>query len=338
MRVVIVDAGGSAERDQTSYPSSLGRPISSRTAGSVRAMEPLARLAVADLVSVTRALSESLDAHSEGLDRLDARDGLGGDTGSNLSATLAALTSELDRLGAVSSPTAWADSVRRVVEAGGVGRAGRSLLAFLEGFASVAATRDSLDGTAVALGIEAGAEQMGGQTSSTAGGNPMMSVADAASAAALACVDAGERLPAVVIAAADAALDRLESDAAESEYADEGGVDPGSAGLCVAFDVLVAVVHGDPLDVVGPDDDAVRARTRPADPLYTFSCSVEIDAGKLSRMAEALGAVAHPLDVTIEGDVARVEAGVDDLGALIEAVCSFGRPRAVVVEDRRSRA
>lgn len=300
-------------------------------------MESLTQLDCSDLVAITRDLAVGLSAHSAGIDRLDVWGSADGDTGSNLAAAAHAMTASLDAAPAMAVLAHWADAIRGADLTTTTGRSGALLTAFLRAVAAETVNRDVLGPTAVALAFEAGAEAM---STESAPPSPMVAVADAAAIAALRVADADGVLSAVVTAAADAALDALEGAASHEALEREGVVDAGAAGMCVLFDVIVGHVTDEPLAMAPPGDPTHADQHWAPTPHFTLRCRLELDDSALDIdvFRSTLESVADVVElVPVEAARVDVRASTDDLGPLIEAACTAGRPVRVRIEDHRIR-
>ena len=284
--------------------------------------------------------------HAPALDRLDGRDGSleGGGAGSELLEVLTAASRA-----ATGAPTSTGlpvvlDLAARAASEAGRHAAGRGLAIVLGGFAESSRNADRLDAERFALGLELAAERLAPADDGAHAGC-LPAVVAAAADAALGALDAGADLTDLVIAAADDGLVELESGpVANPVLVERGVVDAAAGGFLLVLDALASVLTGEPLPAppldpigeAGPSPDgsgssAVR---------YRVSCSVEPDEGCGIESASWLESVWFEL-----GELERFDPTgsrwalslvTGEPGRAIEVLCEVGRPRDLRVAPVRA--
>ena len=292
--------------------------------------EPLTELSTADLVVILGRTAEAMRAHAPGLDAIDVVPAPDGDTGANLAVTAVSLAASA---AGATSIAALAGSLVTAAPSAARGLSGRLFAEFTAGWADAVRNSDRIDAERFALGLEAGAERARAAVPRPIEGT-MLSVIDAAVAAALGVLDAGGLLSEVVVAANDGGLDALERTAEQlPALLAAGVVDAGAAGWLVWLDAVVAHVLGDdgvadevPEQPVGDDGEArwdIRFRIR------CDAAAAETLGGVLASLGDVTS-----LERTDPSDgLWSVAVAADDIGAVIEAALSVGRPVEIAVND-----
>ena len=300
--------------------------------------------------------ADALAAHAGALDRLDVVPRPDGDTGRNLASSARLVAVALAEARCRDLTTA-SDVMRRAttsIPADVSGISGSLLGAFLRGTTEVTRNLDAIDPMALAMAFEAGADAMSSWAESSLDAvlpGSMVTVVHAVTAAALVAADDGLALAEVAVRAADAGLDALEHTPELSpELAEAGVVDAGAAGFLVLLDVLVAVIHGEELEVEAyefddgaGDDDSEWGR-------YVVGLDLETTARGAEQLSTVWATLGESVSIVPEGAIdpegasgpdgvcrpTRWTAQVvtDEIGAVIEAAISFGRPSGIVVADR----
>ena len=146
----------------------------------------------------------------------------------------------------------------------------------LAGVAEAMRNADHLDGACLAIGLELATERLAGADDGSHAGC-LPAVLAAAADAALGAVDNGAALPDVLIAAAEEGLVELESGPVNNpDLVRRGVVDPAAAGLLLVLDVFTGVVTDEPLPVppaAPPSPPAVGAHR------YRVACRIEPHEG-----------------------------------------------------------
>jgi hypothetical protein len=254
-------------------------------------------------------------------------DGGGNGVGADLSRTLAAAVEGVDAVnGMASVADALASGARRVAK----GQAGRGLVTLLESLAESLRNADRLDAERFAIGLELAAERLAPDDDGSHAGC-LPAVVAAAADAALAAFDDGADLGDVVIAAADDGLAELESGPlANPELVERGVVDAPAAGFLLVLDVLASVITGEPLPAPPAEPTGPPAALVGSVPTYRVSCRLEPAEGVGIESADWLEALWREL-----GRLDRYEAFgpawemslvTSDPGRAVEALFGLGRP------------
>lgn len=206
------------------------------------------------------------------------------------------------------------------------------LAEFMAGWTDAVRNADRVDAERFALALEAGAERARGSVRRPIEGT-MLTVMDAAADRALAVIDAGGSLAEVLMAANDGGLDALELTSGQlPELAAAGVVDAGAAGWLVWLDVVLAHVCGD-------DDPVADLGSRPdggAGPRWAIRFRIRCDrpsADRLGGVFESLGDLGGFDPIDEQAGLWSVVVLADDIGAVIEAALSAGRPFDIRVDQ-----
>ena len=174
----------------------------------------------------------------------------------------------------------------------------------------------------------------------------ILSVGDAAAAAAETALKSGSELYAVVTAALSAARDALAATTAQLPALERAGVvDAGGAGYVLLLEALERVVSGgaDPAphpleDLVparpewAPPSHAVEPEERTGGPAYeVMYLLADADEEAVAGLRDRLDALGDSVLVVGSHDLWNVHAHVDDAGAAIEAGVEAGRPHRIRV-------
>jgi uncharacterized protein len=294
-----------------------------------------------EYLAALRSTAAVLEDHAAALDRLDAVDswddpdpepagraaapapeGPGTDLARTLDRACVADEGSADFASLCSS---LADGARAAAH----GVSGRRLARFLAGAAEALRNVDRLDGTRMALALEAGAERLAlADDGAHPGGLP--AVVAASADAALAASDDGAALGDVLVSAADAGLAELEQGPlVDPHLAERGTVDAAAAGFLLVLDSLASVVTGEPLPAAPHDEPTVPAAP-PGARRYRIRCALTPAGGADPEAAAELEALLHELGAIAgfhgAGDVWSVEITTAHPGAAVEAIVGFGRP------------
>ena len=305
------------------------------------ASPPVDGLRPIEYLAALRSTAAVLEDHAAALDRLDAveswddpgpdptgepvapaQDGPGTDLARTLARACAAADGSADFASLCSS---LADGARAAAH----GVSGRRLARFLAGSAEALRNADRLDGTRMALALEAGAERLAlADDGAHPGGLP--AVVAASADAALAAADDGASLGDVLVSAADAGLAELEQGPlVDPRLAERGTVDAAAAGFLLVLDSLASVVTGEPLPAAPRDEPAVPSAP-PGARRYQIRCALTPTGGPDPEAAADLEVVLHELGDIIgfhgAGDLWSIELTTPHPGATVEAVVGFGRP------------
>jgi DAK2 domain fusion protein YloV len=301
------------------------------------------------------ALARLLQVHQATINRLNVFPVPDGDTGTNMSLTVEAVVAEI---GAPEDVAEGATAMRAVCDAishgslmGARGNSGVILCQVLRGIAGsfTEEHREQLGPRELADGLASGAKAAREAVLRPAEGT-ILSVADAAAAAATSAAEAGVGLVEVLEAARAGSVVALWRTPDQLPVlAQAGVVDAGGAGLVLLYDALLQAVDGR----LPPDELEL-----PPDVVATLSSS-SLDPGNgrshgESALAELRYEVMYLLHAPDEAMPAfkQVWAGIgdsivvvggdglwnchihtDDIGAAIEAALDAGRPRDIRVTD-----
>ena len=296
-------------------------------------VEQLHRIAAGTLRDLFRLAADALGDHAAGIDQLNIFPTANHDTGTNMARAFNAVATAVEELPERCDLTTMAAVITRLTAALPRGRSAALLHQLLGGFAEVMRNQDQLDALRFALALEAGSEQAARSVPRVVEGT-MVTVAQVAATAALACADADGTLAQVTEAAASAALDALERTPGQIDVLGEAGVvDAGAAGWVVVLEVVAARVSGE--EPTDPDDDEVdHSNDVPA--RYHVSMRVDCDdvgAGRLASVWSSLGERVEIVADEVEPAVVIASVATDDIGAVIEAALTVGRPRGISVRD-----
>lgn len=205
---------------------------------------------------------------------------------------------------------------------------GAQLAGFLGGAGDALRNADRVEGTRLALALEAGAERV---TEGDDGAHPgsLLAVMSAAADGALDASDAGSDLVEVLVSAAEAGLVELEQGpVADAKLSESGTVDGAAAGFLLVLDSLAAFVSGDPLPEpprldpqpaptpsAGSPRFDVRGRITPPDPGVELAADLEVVIHELSERSSLERA----------GGQWIVDATTTLPGAVVEAMSGAGR-------------
>lgn len=205
---------------------------------------------------------------------------------------------------------------------------GAQLAGFLGGAGDALRNADRVEGTRLALALEAGAERV---TEGDDGAHPgsLLAVMSAAADGALDASDAGSDLVEVLVSAAEAGLVELEQGpVADAKLSESGTVDGAAAGFLLVLDSLAAFVSGDPLPEpprldreppktpsAGAARFAVSGRITPPDPGVELAADLEVVIHELSERSSLERA----------GGQWIVDATTTLPGAVVEAMSGAGR-------------
>ena len=310
--------------------------------GSVRsASVPLAAFDADALRATVVVFRDALKDHRESINSLNVYPVPDGDTGTNMSLTLVAVTEELDGLAADADLVAVCAAVSHGSLMGARGNSGVIMSQILRGFAGIVRGRRDIDGPVFAEALAAAAMGAYGAV-----GNPVegtiLTVVREASEAAVAAAARGAGLVGVLDAA------RIEGGASLARtptllrvLADAGVVDAGGAGLLLLLDAALHVVDGRPVPepaVVTPPVEPVRPGgagpgSSVGDLRYEVMFLLDAADESVDGFKTAWGEVGDSI-VVVGGDgIFNCHIHCDDVGAAIECGIAVGRPHKIRVTD-----
>ncbi len=301
-------------------------------------MAQLASLAAGDVRTVVERFSDLLEAHREVINRLNVYPVPDGDTGTNMSLTVASVVHELH---VEPSPSTMAEVCQAVAHGSLMGARGNSgviLSQLLRGVAETLRDHEVVECTTLADALVR-ADRMARQAVVRPVEGTILSIARAAAEGAAGAED----LAGLVRAARDASRTALERTPEQlAVLAQAGVVDAGGAGLCLLFDALCNVVADDPLPEPPPVDQlAVHAPElagahhdgSTAELRYEVMYFLEAPDAAVGGFKDVWAGIGDSI-VVVGGDgLNTCHNHTDDVGASIEAALDDGRPRGIRVTD-----
>jgi DAK2 domain fusion protein YloV len=305
-------------------------------------MTSLTRLGAEDLRAVVLGYRDALDAHKEGINKLNVYPVPDGDTGTNMALTLAAVGEELatapDDLAAVCKAISHGSLM------GARGNSGVILSQILRGLAGVVADHGGFDGPSGAAALAAASSAAYDAVMRPVEGTILTVVREASEAALDAAGEAGD-LVAVLDAARTRGADALQrTPEMLPVLKDAGVVDAGGTGFLLLLDVLLHVADGrpvpEPVEVEGP----VFAEPLPghadagahgdvSDLRYEVMYFLEADDDSIPAFKDVWAGIGDSI-VVVGGDgIWNCHIHTDDIGASIEAAIDIGTPRKIRVTD-----
>ncbi|HUD69809.1 MAG TPA: DAK2 domain-containing protein [Acidimicrobiales bacterium] len=301
-------------------------------------MAQLASLSAGDVRTVVGRFGDLLDDYREVINRLNVYPVPDGDTGTNMSLTVASVVKELEGVPA-SSP--MADVCRAVSHGSLMGARGNSgviLSQLLRGIAETLRDHEEVLPATLADAL-AHADRMARQAVVRPVEGTILTISRAAADGA----HDAEDLTGLVRAARASARTALEHTPEQLPVlAQAGVVDAGGAGLCLLLDALCNVVAGDalpeapPLEripVHAPELVAVHDGGHDDSLRYEVMYFLETNDNALSAFKEVWAGIGDSI-VVVGGDgLFNCHIHTDDVGAAIEAALDVGRPRGIRVTD-----
>ncbi len=221
-------------------------------------MSQLATLAAGDVRTVVTCFADLLEAHREVINRLNVYPVPDGDTGTNMSLTVAAVVAELDAHDASLTMAEVCRAVSHGSLMGARGNSGVILSQLLRGVAETLRDHDEIDAGTLAAALEH-ADRLARQAVVRPVEGTILTISRAAAEGARGSTD----LCALAHGARDASRAALErTPELLPVLAQAGVVDAGGAGLCLLLDALCNVVAGDPLPEAPSVDHLAGARRR----------------------------------------------------------------------------
>ena len=305
-------------------------------------MTSLTRLGAEDLRAVVLGYRDALDAHKDGINKLNVYPVPDGDTGTNMALTVAAVADEL--AGAGHDLAAVCKAISHGSLMGARGNSGVILSQILRGMSSVVAEVGGFDGPSAAAALAAASRAAYEAVMRPAEGTILTVVREASEAAVTAAGD-GADLVSVLEAARLQGADALErTPDMLPVLKDAGVVDAGGAGFLLLLDVLLHVADGravpEPTEVDGP----ALAGPLPghgeggeqgdlSDLRYEVMYFLEADDDAMPAFKDVWAGIGDSI-VVVGGDgIWNCHIHTDDIGASIEAAIGIGMPRKIRVTD-----
>lgn len=301
-------------------------------------------LSGSELRSIFGATSLHLRASAKAVDAINVYPVPDGDTGSNMSATLAEAVDRARTLGEPASVSAVLASLARGALYGARGNSGVILAQALRGFANGAGQPEGFDARALADGLAEASRAAYAAVSKPKEGT-MLTVLRAAATAAVEAAGvlpgAGRDGPCVgVLATAVAAAEAAEAATIDQlpKLREAGVTDAGGEGICVILRGLIGAIRGVmPAAPPVPDRPIAMLGGHQAD-TFGFCAEFLIEAGDTPLDLQLLRAMASAdgnTSIVVVGDAAasRIHAHTADPDALLRSAESFGQLSRVKVDD-----
>ena len=305
-------------------------------------MTSLTRLGAEDLRAVVLGYRDALDAHREGINKLNVYPVPDGDTGTNMALTLTAVGEEL--AGAADDLPAVCKAISHGSLMGARGNSGVILSQILRGIATVVGDADGLDAKSAAAALAAAAAAAYEAVMRPVEGT-ILTVAREAGEAATAASDDGADLVTVLEAARAQGADALRRTPEMLPVLKEAGVvDAGGTGYLLLLDVLLHVVDGravpEPVEVEGPvfteplpGHLAEGGHGDISELRYEVMYFLEAPDRAIPAFKSVWAGIGDSI-VVVGGDgIWNCHIHTDDIGASIEAAIDIGRPRKIRVTD-----
>lgn len=324
--------------------------------------DPLDRLNPRDLHGVVRVYADALKAHRESINRLNVYPVPDGDTGTNMSLTVASVLDELDALGndgGDDKPQAMSDVCRAISHGSLMGARGNSgviLSQVMRGLTSTVVDDEVVDGALWAKAMLAASEAAYDAVMHPVEGTILTVVREAATSA-MEIAEAGGDLRSVAEGALDSANIALENTPKLLPVLAEAGVvDSGGAGFVLFLHSVLNVIDGRPVPdpkvgegLTGTEPPLLFEQLQPAvdgespaegelgvsDLQYEVMYFLEAPDGAINAFKDVWATIGGSI-VVVGGDgLWNCHIHTNDIGAAIEAGIDVGRPRQIRVTDLR---
>ncbi|MCU1371142.1 MAG: hypothetical protein JWO77_2336 [Ilumatobacteraceae bacterium] len=312
-------------------------------------MTTLERLGADDLRLVVAAFRDALQAHKDGINRLNVYPVPDGDTGSNMALTLTSVATELD--GAGGDLAAVCKAIGHGALMGARGNSGVILSQILRGLTQTlaAAPEGQVDGVRLAQALEIAA-----QGAYEAVGNPVegtiLTVIRVAAEGAAAAAAGGGSLVDVLDAAQTSGHEALANTPEQLEVLKQAGVvDAGGTGLMLLIDAFLLVVDGRPVPEASVTEAAADAghvdelqilahgdeghERGLADLRYEVMYILEAPDGAIPAFKDVWAGIGDSIVVVGGEGLFNCHIHTDDIGPAIEAAIEIGRPSRIRVTD-----
>ena len=312
-------------------------------------MTTLEGLGADDLRLVVTAFRDALQAHMDGINRLNVYPVPDGDTGSNMALTLTSVASELD--GVDGDLAAVCKAIGHGALMGARGNSGVILSQILRGLTQTMATApgEVVDGALLAQALEVAAagayEAVGNPVEGT-----ILTVIRVASEGAVAAAGTGASLVEVLDAARTSGHEALANTPEQLEVLKQAGVvDAGGTGLMLLIDAFLLVVDGrelpaasiteaaadaghvDELQILAHGDEGHERGL--ADLRYEVMYILEAPDQAIPAFKDVWAGIGDSI-VVVGGDgLFNCHIHTDDIGPAIEAAIEIGKPSKIRVTD-----
>ena len=301
--------------------------------------ETRASLDPSALRAAVAAFADALVAHRAGINRLNVYPVPDGDTGTNMSLTLASVMAEVD----LADPRTMAELCTALAHGSLMGARGNSgviLSQIVRGMCGVLRDHDAVDARVLADALDAAAAAAYGAVMRPVEGT-ILTVMRELAGAAVAAAGRGADL----LGVAEAAWTRGHEALAHTPellavLRDAGVVDAGGAGLLLFCDALLSVIDGRPLPVppVGADDQplpmvSVAATPDVASLRYEVMFFLHAADDSLAAFKDAWMHIGDSIVVVGDNGTYNCHVHTNDIGAAVEAGIAAGRPSKIRVTD-----
>ena len=310
--------------------------------GPVRsAAVPLDSLDASSLRAIVVAFRDGLNDHREGINNLNVYPVPDGDTGTNMSLTLASVVEELDGVAADGDVDAVCSAVAHGSLMGARGNSGVIMSQILRGFAGVVKSKAAIDGAAFAEAWAAAAEGAYGAVGNPVEGTILTVVRESSEAAVAAAADGADLLGVLDAARTEGGASLERTPTLLQVLADAGVVDAGGTGLLLFLDAALHVVDDRPMPeptVVAPPVEPVRPEGDDHEPSiadlrYEVMFLLDAPDESIDGFKAAWAEVGDSI-VVVGGDgIFNCHIHCDDIGAAIECGIDVGRPHKIRVTD-----
>jgi DAK2 domain fusion protein YloV len=312
---------------------------------SIHLVTVLDQLGAADLRATVHAYTEALAAHREPINRLNVYPVPDGDTGTNMSLTLASVNTDLAAAGE------GLDDVCRAISHGSLmgarGNSGVILSQVLRGMVSVIAEAGSCDGPTLARALRAATDAAYQAVMRPVEGTILTVVREATEATeTTVAADPHATLLAVAEAAHDGGAVALrKTPEMLAVLAEAGVVDAGGTGFLLLLDALLHVIDGRPVPEPRVGEGAVRPdahliqhtadepHDNVSDLRYEVMYFLEAPDEAIPAFKDVWAGIGDSI-VVVGGDgLWNCHVHTNDIGAAIEAALDAGRPCKIRVTD-----
>jgi len=300
-------------------------------------MKTPSTLSASDLRATMTTYGELLRSHREVINRLNVYPVPDGDTGTNMTLTIEAVSNELALLGRHPAMGEVAKAIAHGSLMGARGNSGVILSQLLRGLVDKLPAEGVVEPVVLAEALHH-ADDLARRAVLRPVEGTILSVARAGAEGAETHDKSLTELVRGARDAAKVALDKTPDQLAILKQA--GVVDSGGAGLVLFFDALCHIVAHDALPVA-PDADSIKVHVHEelredaalADLRYEVMYLLDADDTRLHAFREVWSGLGDSI-VIVGGDgVYNCHIHTDDVGAAIEAALDAGRPREICVTD-----
>ncbi len=310
-------------------------------------------LSTQDICLAVGHFADSLETHRRTIDLLNVYPVPDGDTGTNMTLTLACVREALDELSAseLSDRSTICETIAKSALMGARGNSGVIISQFLRAMAPVLAQApEQIGGDHLAAGLAAGSASADASVQEPVEGT-ILSVARAAAAAAMQIADSAPAIQ-VLTAARQAGQTALERTPQQlTVLAAAGVVDAGAVGFLLWLDALLTVVDERPLpQTLDLPEEVVSTLTAIADqsepnhlganttntslgPRYEVMYLLDSNDELVNEFRNAWSELGDSIVVAGGDGLWNCHIHTDHIGASIEAGITAGRPHRIAITD-----